>query len=60
MKAIVNQDGCISCGLCVSMCPNVFSWDENGKAKGDGIAPEFVERSKEARDSCPVDVIDIK
>lgn len=60
MKAIVDQDGCISCGLCVSMCPSVFTWDENGKAKGSEVAPDQVERTRDARDGCPVSVIDIK
>ena len=28
----VDQDVCISCGLCVTNVPAVFDWDDNGKA----------------------------
>ena len=60
MKATVEKDGCIACGLCVSMCPNVFSFDDDGKAQGGEIPPESVACAKDARDACPVSVIDIK
>ena len=33
MNAYVDQTGCISCGLCVSMCPQVFVFNEEGKAE---------------------------
>ena len=34
MKAIVNKDTCIGCGLCASMCPEVYNLDdEEGKAE---------------------------
>ena len=31
MKAVVDKEGCISCGLCVSTCPEVFSFDDRGR-----------------------------
>ena len=56
MKARV-MDGCISCGACVTTCPEVFSFDEDGLAEACGeVASEY---EKEARDDCPVSVIDI-
>lgn len=61
MKAIVEQDGCISCGVCVSMCPEVFSFNENDISvaiPGD-IPSDAVDTAKEAADSCPVSVITI-
>ena len=62
MKAIVDQDTCISCGLCVSMCPEVYSFNEDEKSVAiDGDIPTDAQDSaKEARDACPVDAIDIK
>lgn len=60
MKAIVDKEGCISCGLCVNLCPEVFSWDDNGKAEGSEVTNEQKERAKDARDGCPVSVIDLK
>lgn len=60
MKAVVNQEGCISCGLCVSTCPEVFSFDEDGVAEANGKIDESNYASAEsARSSCPVAVIDI-
>ena len=36
MKAIVNQDTCISCGLCISTVPEVFEVNADGKAEAFG------------------------
>lgn len=59
MKAIVN-DGCISCGACVAACPEVFQFAEDGLAEAyTNIASEDKSAAMEARDSCPVSVIDI-
>lgn len=59
MKARV-MDGCISCGACVTTCPEVFSFDEDGLAEACGeVESEYEEAAKEARDDCPVSVIDI-
>lgn len=61
MKASVDQDGCISCGLCIEVCPEVFSYSENEVSqamKGD-IPQDCLERAEEARDGCPVSVIDL-
>lgn len=32
MKANVNQDTCIGCGLCPSICPEVFDMKDDGKS----------------------------
>lgn len=63
MKAKVNQDICIGCGLCPSVCPEVFSMDDDiDKAVAiSGDVPEDEEGAAEdARDSCPVSAIDIE
>lgn len=60
MKANVN-DGCISCGACVDTCPEVFRFGDDGTAEAyQDVTPELEETAKEARDSCPVAVIDIE
>lgn len=61
MKAFVDQDGCISCGVCIDVCPEVFAYnDDNVSEAIEGDIPkECEERAVEARDSCPVSVIDI-
>ncbi len=30
MKAEIDRDGCISCGICASTCPEVFRMGEDG------------------------------
>jgi len=59
MKFYVDPDLCISCGACISLCPEVFDWDDNGKAKAiEGDAPAGVEdTAKEAMESCPTEAI---
>lgn len=61
MKASVDQDGCISCGLCVDVCPEVFSYNENEVSQAiEGDIPENnLKAAEEARDGCPVSVIDL-
>jgi len=61
MKASVDQDGCISCGLCIDVCPKVFSYNENevSQAIEGDIPADCMETAEEARDGCPVSVIDL-
>ena len=60
MKAVVDS-GCISCGLCVSTCPEVFRMNDDGMAEGYAdITPATQSSAEEARDSCPVSVISIE
>lgn len=59
MKFSVDQDLCISCGACISLCPEVFDWNDDGKAKAiDGDVPGDLEDSAvEAMESCPTEAI---
>jgi ferredoxin len=54
----VDQDECISCGLCVDNLPDVFRLADNGKAEcyNPGGATE-AEIQSEAIDVCPVECI---
>lgn len=59
MKATVNE-GCISCGMCVATCPEVFRFNEDGGAEAYAeVEPQCEDAAKQARDDCPVSVIDI-
>lgn len=62
MKAKVDKDICIGCGLCAATCEEVFSMDDDGLAVAiDAEVPaEFEEDSETARDGCPVSAIDIE
>ena len=41
MKAVVDQDLCVGCGMCEGTCPAVFSMNEEGQAQA--IAGEIPE-----------------
>ena len=59
MNAKVNE-GCISCGACVATCPEVFRFDDEGVAEAYAdVVDENRQAAEEARDSCPVSVIDL-
>ncbi len=53
--AKVNKEKCIGCGLCVSICGEVFELGSDGKACVK--AQKKLPCVKEAADSCPVGAI---
>lgn len=60
VRAEIDRDGCIGCGLCADTCPEVFQMDdENIAVAYADIVPETEERAKEAEAGCPVSVISI-
>jgi ferredoxin len=62
MKAYVDKDLCIGCGLCPSICPDVFQMnDDLGKAEviSNDISADLEETAKEAEDNCPVGAISV-
>jgi len=62
MIVSIDRDGCISCGVCESTCPEVF------RMAGDGYAevivdtiPEAAEKAAiESQENCPVSVITVE
>lgn len=61
MKAVIDRDGCISCGLCVATCPEVFRMadDDLAEVYVDPVPSEVEESAVEAGDGCPVSVITV-
>lgn len=61
MKASIDRSGCISCGLCANICPEVFHIADDGLADVNGdITADTENEAQEAADSCPVTVITIE
>jgi ferredoxin len=61
-KVRVDKDACIGCGLCVSIAPAVFDWDDDGKIKT--LVDEVPEGEEAAVDeavaSCPTAAITVE
>lgn len=55
-KVVVDQEACISCGLCVSILPEVFRFEEGKSVAYD---PEGASEGKiqECVEGCPVGAI---
>lgn len=58
MSVQVDQEKCIGCGACASMCPDVFRMNDQGKA--EVLSEENKECAQEAAQSCPVDAITVE
>ncbi len=61
MKATVDEETCIGCGLCADTCPEVFEMnDEKARVKVDEIPDNLAETCREAAENCPVEAIQIE
>ncbi|HOB36192.1 MAG TPA: ferredoxin [Candidatus Avimonas sp.] len=62
MKASLDRSGCIACGLCPTICPEVFRMADDGLAEvyNETVPPEAEDRAVEAQESCPVSVITVE
>ena len=61
MKPIVNQETCIGCGTCESICPEVFKVGDDGKA--EVLSADYdalAEKINEAKEACPVQAISVE
>jgi ferredoxin len=58
MPVSVNKDLCIGCGACVSLCPDSFKLNEEGKS--DPISQDNVLCAKNAAEGCPVQAIAVE
>ena len=59
MHAIVHRETCIRCGLCPSLCPEVFDLPEGESAQviADPVPEDCLVQAQAAADSCPVGAI---
>jgi ferredoxin len=68
MRVSIDREGCIGCGVCEVLCPEVFKLLDDGKSGiveryrkisvGEGeVGDDLASCVENARDSCPVEVI---
>lgn len=57
MQVKVN-DECIGCGLCESVCPQVFQI-EGARSMVVDSSDEYLELAQQAAESCPVAAIEV-
>jgi ferredoxin len=60
MKATISEE-CVSCGLCVDICPDVFEMgEEYAQVKMASIPAKFEAAVRQAADECPVSAIAVE
>ena len=61
MKARVDKDTCIGCGLCPSICPEVFALTDEVYAHAikSEVPDDCHAEAKEAAERCSVDAIEV-
>ena len=58
MKFTVDQSMCVGCGLCASLCADVFQLNEDGLAEAfEEASDEVLAEAYAAMESCPVGAI---
>ncbi|MBE6905397.1 ferredoxin [Marasmitruncus massiliensis] len=62
MKAHIDRSGCISCGLCIEICPEVFHMgtDDLADVHQNPVPTEAENGAIAAQESCPVSVISVE
>ena len=60
MKAVVDPDVCIGCGLCADTCPGVYRMEgDKAVACVDTVAKNQEECARKGAEECPVEAIKI-
>lgn len=61
LKAYVDKETCIACGLCPSICSDVFQMEDDGKAGTivEEVPENLISEAEEAEESCPVNAITV-
>lgn len=62
MKAIVDKDTCIGCGLCPAICPEIYQMEDDGKAVAseEEVPENLMDSARDAAQQCPVEAIAIE
>lgn len=60
MKAVIDQETCIGCGVCAQIAPEVYEMQgEKAVSLVDELSEDKVDSAQEGADQCPVDAITV-
>lgn len=59
MKAVVDKNTCIGCGICVDICPEIFEIDPQGLSESMvvEVSSYYLPDAMNATSACPVNAI---
>lgn len=57
IKSVWIEEGCIACGTCEGICPEVFNVTDHSRVLEGVDFDNYEEGIKEAAENCPVSVI---
>lgn len=60
MKNVTIKPGCITCGTCQAICPEVFVIEKTAQIKPNADIQKYEKLILEAADICPMQVIAIQ
>lgn len=60
IKKVKIIPGCVSCGTCEAICPEVFEVKEVAQVKQDADLESYKDKIFEAAEMCPVGAIEIE
>ncbi len=60
MLATVEEARCVGCGMCVDVCPQIFSFTEQHRAQGGYVSPQDLDDVLDAALDCPVAAISVQ
>lgn len=62
LRANVNKNTCIGCGICIDICPNIFEFDPQGLSESTltAIEPAHGDCVRNAAKACPTNAISVQ
>ncbi len=60
MKKVIIQPGCITCGLCEFLAPNVFEVTDVSRVKENADTAKYEKEIIQSIKECPVQVIEFE